>query len=91
MDRVQSLGDELTGVEDEFNQVRERQLAWSMEIPNLALVGLDHEAGAGLVESLASGLHLGDNGARVGVREREGVEAVGRGETGSRWRHAFFT
>jgi len=37
LERVQDLGGELTQVESEFNQIRERQLAWSMEMPNLAL------------------------------------------------------
>jgi seryl-tRNA synthetase len=34
---VQSLGDDLVRAEAEFAGVRDRQLAWSMEIPNLAL------------------------------------------------------
>jgi len=37
LNRVKSLGDELARAETEFAAIRERQLAWSMEMPNLAL------------------------------------------------------
>jgi seryl-tRNA synthetase len=37
LDEVKSLGDELGGAEAEFNEVRSKQQAWVLEIPNLAL------------------------------------------------------
>ncbi len=37
LDEVKNLGDELGRSEAEFTQVRGRQLAWAMEMPNLAL------------------------------------------------------
>jgi len=37
LNQVQHLGEELTRAETDFNQVRDRQMAWSMEMPNLAL------------------------------------------------------
>ena len=37
LDQVKHLGDELGKAETEFNAVRDRQQAWLMEIPNLAL------------------------------------------------------
>jgi len=37
LDRVQNLGEELARSETDFSEVRDRQTAWSMEIPNLAL------------------------------------------------------
>jgi seryl-tRNA synthetase len=37
LQQVQNLGAELAQAETEFNQAREKQLAWSMEMPNLAL------------------------------------------------------
>jgi seryl-tRNA synthetase len=37
LDQVKSLGDELGRAEAEFTQAKGRQLAWAMEMPNLAL------------------------------------------------------
>ena len=37
LDQVKSLGDALTQAETQFGEVRERQLAWAMEMPNLPL------------------------------------------------------
>ena len=37
LDEVKHLGEELGGVEAEFNEVRDRQQAWLLEMPNLAL------------------------------------------------------
>lgn len=37
LDQVKALGDALTVAETKFGEVRERQLAWALEIPNLAL------------------------------------------------------
>ncbi len=37
LQQVKVLGDELTGAEAEFAEVRDRQTEWSLEIPNLAL------------------------------------------------------
>jgi seryl-tRNA synthetase len=37
LDEVKHLGEELGGVEAEFNEVRDQQQAWLLEMPNLAL------------------------------------------------------
>ena len=40
LDEVKSLGEELGRIESEFGEVQERQQAWLMDMPNLALPGV---------------------------------------------------
>jgi len=40
LDQVKNLGDELSQAESRFSEIRDRQLAWSLEMPNLALDGV---------------------------------------------------
>jgi len=44
LDAVSKLGDELHAVENEFREVRDQQLSWQLEMPNLAATGVPEGA-----------------------------------------------